>query len=341
MSGTGADAPITSSIPRALLVASTISWLLGILAFGSGLTVGIPFDSVPGGAVTLAALAICIGSAFCYGGYGLRKKRRSAGSAALGAAIAVIGLRLLTTGSIGPIELTAIALMVLVATNWKYLATRRRGSSANQRLQAAVASLQPAVNSLLGRARLRLGRAVAAADAQVVRQARTNPESSPMNQRQLASVLFAAVGLFIVLLHLNEFFMLVTGLSFSTLGVEGFRMPAVERMGLAISLVGVVLPVLGGLILILFRGRVANLLFPPAIEPVSSPDIQAVALSVLGCYFAVDGASKLVQSGRPNWSSVTLIVLGIALFFGARGLARLWSLSRSTGHQADVTKTPV
>ena len=104
----------------------------------------------------------------------------------------------------------------------------------------------------------------------------------------------------------------------------------------SLSLIGVVLAVLCGSVLVLLRDRVATLLFPAASESLNSREVQAVALSVLGCYFTVHGLSGLAEAGRFDWGSSTQLVLGIALFFGARGLARLWSFARSPGHRVDL-----
>jgi hypothetical protein len=157
-----------------------------------------------------------------------------------------------------------------------------------------------------------------------------------MNQRQLASVLFAAVGVFLVISRLQQIFSLAAAVIPSTVTVNAPPVPDGQRLALAVALLGSVLAVLFGSALILLRYRVANLLFPPAAAAVSSREVQAVALSVLGCYFAVQGVSNLSWAGRLDWSGAIQLVLGIALFFGARGLSRLWSLGRSAGHQGDV-----
>ncbi len=60
-------------------------------------------------------------------------------------------------------------------------------------------------------------------------------------------------------------------------------------------------------------------------------DTQAVALSVLGCYFVIESISRLVGRGHIEWSTVTQLVLGVGLFFGARGVARLWATARAPG----------
>ena len=159
-----------------------------------------------------------------------------------------------------------------------------------------------------------------------------------MNQRQLASVLFAAVGVFLVVSRLQEVFSLAATVIPSTVDVDADATPLPDGQGLAlaVALMGSVLAVLVGSALVLLRDRVANLLFPPATASVTSREVQAVALSVLGCYFAVQGVSNLAWAGRLDWSGAIQLVLGVALFFGARGLSRLWSFGRSAGHQGDV-----
>jgi hypothetical protein len=157
-----------------------------------------------------------------------------------------------------------------------------------------------------------------------------------MNQRQLASVLFAAVGLFIAGSHFPEILMYAAVFRPSTPDPDGPASAAGERLFWVLGLMSSLLGILVGSVLVLLRNRLANRLFPPANELVSSREVQAVALSILGCYFAVQGMSRLAVSGHFSWSDATELVLGVGLFFGARGLSRLWSFGRSAGYQGSV-----
>jgi hypothetical protein len=157
-----------------------------------------------------------------------------------------------------------------------------------------------------------------------------------MNQRQLAGVLFAAVGAFIVISQVQHSSELVGALISTTMVDEADPSIAAARVALSASFIGVILAVVCGLILVLLRERVANLLFRPAPESLSSSEVQAVALSVLGCYFVVHALSRLARAGHLDWGSSTQLVLGIALFFSGRGLARLWAVGGSSGNQVDA-----
>ncbi len=150
-----------------------------------------------------------------------------------------------------------------------------------------------------------------------------------MGQRQLASVLFAAVGVFVAASRLPEIFFHIALLAQWTPTIEDPADPVSQRLITTIAFVNSLLGVLVGTVLVLLRDRLAGHLFPVDSKPIETRDFQAVALSVLGCYFAVRGVSSILWPGQLDWGAVAQVVLGVALFFGARGLSRLWSLSRS------------
>jgi hypothetical protein len=144
-----------------------------------------------------------------------------------------------------------------------------------------------------------------------------------MSQRQLASVLFAVLGAFIAISWLPQIVV-----SIGILAAGNQAAPA----GYAITLlIGAIIAVLLGIALVLVRVRLAERLFPADTGSLAARDTQAVALSVLGCYFVIESFSRLVERGRIDWPSLTQLVLGVGLFFGARGLARLWAAARSAG----------
>lgn len=151
-----------------------------------------------------------------------------------------------------------------------------------------------------------------------------------MSQRQLASVLFAVLGVFIAITWLPQVVMSISLVAQSTRASAGDRAEAVTY---AITLfIGTLIAVLLGIALVLMRGRLADRLFAADTGPLAGRDVQAVALSVLGCYFAIGAIPRLVGFGRRiDWAAITQLVLGVALFLGARGVARLWSAARSAG----------
>jgi hypothetical protein len=99
-------------------------------------------------------------------------------------------------------------------------------------------------------------------------------------------------------------------------------------------LISMITAVLLGLTLALVRDRLARALFPVESQSLVARDTQAIALSVLGCYFAILGVCRLLSDFQRDWWAVVQVVLGIALFWGSRGLARLWAYNRPGGSDA-------
>ena len=144
-----------------------------------------------------------------------------------------------------------------------------------------------------------------------------------MSQRQLASVLFAVLGAFIAITSVPQ---VVLSIGVFAAGVQA------GPVAYAITfLIGTIISMILGIVLVLIRVRLAERLFPADPGPLAAKDTQAVALSVLGCYFVVASISRLVGRGRIDWSAVTQLVLGVGLFLGARGVARLWAAARTAG----------
>ena len=160
-----------------------------------------------------------------------------------------------------------------------------------------------------------------------------------MNQRQFASVLFAVVGIFVAI---NAMSQVVVAIGLLVQPPEiGAGLPAssagVVSAYAVTLLIGTLIALLLGIALLVWRERLAERLFAGDTGPLAARDAQAVALSVLGCYFAIAAFPRLVRfgAGRIEWAAVTQLVLGVALFLGGRGLARLWTAARSAGSSAD------
>jgi hypothetical protein len=162
-----------------------------------------------------------------------------------------------------------------------------------------------------------------------------------MNQREFASVLFAVVGVFIAVTRLPELIIHVGLLAQSSPAVAspigGISQRHMSTIGLIASLVAI----LGAGGLILLRRSLADRLFAARTQSLSAREAQAVALSVVGCYVAVQGISRFGWAGRFDWTAAIQLVLGVALFFGASGLSGLWMLSRSAGRSRAAPESAV
>jgi hypothetical protein len=149
-----------------------------------------------------------------------------------------------------------------------------------------------------------------------------------VNQRELASVLFAAIGLLIAISRIPE---LVVHLGLLGLPL-GTRMAAQGTFAQGVTILamaGTLLQVVLGLGLAALRDRLASGFFGPGGGTLRVPEAQAVGLSVLGCYLAITAAGRLFWPRELRVSAAIQVALGIALFLGARGLAGLWSRLRS------------
>lgn len=149
-----------------------------------------------------------------------------------------------------------------------------------------------------------------------------------MNQRQLASVLFAVLGIFIAITWLPQVFLSVRILSQMPAGTTG------DDYGIDVSityLISAGIALLLAVGLVLSRDHLARRLFPADTQPLIARDTQAVALSVLGAYFVVVGIRRFVAANVIDWSAIVESVLGLSLFLGARGISRLWTFARTAG----------
>jgi hypothetical protein len=158
-----------------------------------------------------------------------------------------------------------------------------------------------------------------------------------VTQRELASVLFAALGVFVSVSRLPEIFVGVALVVQSPAAGAQLSQPLLSIAGLIGSLVAVAL----GLGLAASRDRLAARLFPDATGELTVRGVHAVALSVLGCFFAIKGLSRALWVGGVDLAALTEAALGVALFFGSRGLAGLWSASRSAGRSKEPNKRAV
>src|SRR5207249_1202066 len=137
------------------------------------------------------------------------------------------------------------------------------------------------------------------------------------------SVLFAVLGAFIAITGLPQIVM--------SIGILAAGVQAAPVDWASALLIGAIIAFILGVALVLIRVRLAERLFPADTGSLAARDTQAVALSVLGCYFVIESVSRLVGRGRIDWPSVTQLGLGVGLFFGARALARFWAAARSAG----------
>jgi hypothetical protein len=160
-----------------------------------------------------------------------------------------------------------------------------------------------------------------------------------MNQRQFASVLFAVVGVFIAITRLPELIIHV-GLLVQPSPATASPFGAVSQHHMStIGLIASLVAILAGSGLILLRHSLADRLFTAGTQSLNAREAQAVALSVVGCYFAVQGISRFGWAVQFNWTAAIELVLGVALFFGASGLSGLWMLSRSAGRPRTTTES--
>jgi len=122
--------PVTAPrTPTALVVASTLCWIWGVLCGLGGLALLIPALKIPGlgvGAVVFAAAFVVVGGVYCAAGYYLRKARLAGAWLALASAGIVSALELrgiaeirsITPGAIAGLVVN-IAIVLLVALNWR------------------------------------------------------------------------------------------------------------------------------------------------------------------------------------------------------------------------------
>jgi len=101
-----------------------------------------------------------------------------------------------------------------------------------------------------------------------------------------------------------------------------------------------------GAALIVSSRRLASLMFgddEAAFRSISGRDAQAIAFSVVGLVLTMRALNPEYRAPIQGtlWTNLVRMVLqlgvGIALFFGARGLSNLWHGLRTAGHPQDST----
>ncbi len=158
-----------------------------------------------------------------------------------------------------------------------------------------------------------------------------------VSQRELASVAFVALGVFIAASRIPDLFFCLAVLFQSPPAVSS---PASQPLLSIVVLIGSLVAIGLGLILVAWRDRLAARLFPGTSE-LNVGGSHAVALSVLGCFFAIRGVSRALGAGGVDWSALTEAALGICLFFGARGVVGVWTAARSAGKPEGSSKRAV
>jgi hypothetical protein len=104
-----------------------------------------------------------------------------------------------------------------------------------------------------------------------------------MDQRQLASVLFAVIGIFIAGSRLPDLLLHASIVAQWDPAMQDAASPVPQFTISIFALVAVLIAVLIGILLVVFRDRLSGFLFSSASGRVEAPEVQAVALSVLGC----------------------------------------------------------
>lgn len=150
-----------------------------------------------------------------------------------------------------------------------------------------------------------------------------------MNQRQLATVLIAVIGIFIAAARLPDLLLHASIVVQWDPAMEDSTSPVPQRSMYIFAFVGLLIAVLIGLLLVALREKISGFLFPSPSGQIEAPEVQAVALSVLGCYFVVHGIHGMMTFGAFRWAGAVQALLGLGLFFGARGVAGLWSSLRA------------
>lgn len=150
-----------------------------------------------------------------------------------------------------------------------------------------------------------------------------------MNQRQLAAALFAVIGIFMAATRLPDLLLHASIVAQWDPAMEDPTSPVPQRSMSIFAFVAHLMGVLIGLLLVMLREKIASLLFSSPSGQIEAPDVQAVALSVLGCYFVIHGIHEMMMFGAFRWAGAVQALLGLGLFLGARGVAGLWSNLRA------------
>jgi hypothetical protein len=160
------------------------------------------------------------------------------------------------------------------------------------------------------------------------------PLGGAMNPRNAAEVAFGVAGIWLIVSRMPH---ILVSLAFSPADPRGIgRWFGLLHFGLVAGC---------GLGLLLLRHRLASWLVPvpqPALSG-SVPGLQAAAFSVVGLLMAAHGLAELLArlaTSLPIHERVSFLrfatplsqlVVGLAVFVGARGLVSIWQSGRTAG----------
>ena len=166
-----------------------------------------------------------------------------------------------------------------------------------------------------------------------------------MNMRKAAEIAFGVLGVWLIVERIPAIPALVISLSLPSADQSGpLRWLGFVQIGLFL---------LCGLGLVLLRRRLAAWLVPnvEAVLEGSASGFQAAAYSVIGVLSFARGLRDLIaqlalaglSSGDADtWrlyvSPVAQMVVGLALFFGARGLVTIWQSLRNMPHEKEPSE---
>jgi len=165
-----------------------------------------------------------------------------------------------------------------------------------------------------------------------------------VSQRSIAEVLLAVAGVYLIVARIPEF-----GIGIVLLANRDDSPGATNPTDLeALSLVVPIVSAGVGALLLALRQSIARLLFAAPASPgapFSLRELQGALFAVVGAYVTIQGVAHLIQGAlalEPHQSLVALwpsyagplfqAAAGLALFFGARGLAGAWAVARHAGH---------
>jgi hypothetical protein len=158
-----------------------------------------------------------------------------------------------------------------------------------------------------------------------------------MTSRSAAEIAFGVMGVFFVANNLTSAVVSIAMIFHGSANRDDLRW--IPVVGSAVSLAF-------GVALIALRRSLAAMLSPAAKPPEEengTGGLMAPAIAVIGIYFFAEGvqgflAELLMKSRAPFQASIeppTMMVVGAALFLGARGLVVVWHKLRTAGRARD------
>jgi hypothetical protein len=152
-----------------------------------------------------------------------------------------------------------------------------------------------------------------------------------MNQRQLASVLFAVLGIFMAFGRLPDLILHAAIVMHPDPALVDSTASVSPRAISVFAIIAILVVVAVSVGLIALRDRLARRLFAPAPVLAATAEFQAVAFSVLGVFFVLNSIPRIGWPGGVGLASVVQALLGIGLFLGAHSLAAIWARLRPPG----------